>query len=320
MLISKFHLGVALLAVVGVGTGLVWELRENAQLRIEAAARAADASDRIAKLERELAKGTARAEAAEADVAVMLEKANAVRAAYRSASHGAGGAVDTSDLLNTTRARASQLTKEGKLQEALDEYVQCYREIETKRPGSSECQSLMSLIKSLGRRFPPALTALAGLRDAAMAQWQTKPYPARRESTFEIALLNEQLGQGSRTLELYDTLPADADERSSLAMIAFKSFVEARRYNDALLGKPFGRMLGAMDAAPKALASQPPEREPAIRRAVLDDAGTNIEVLTGAGKLDDAKMLTDKLLAFDNSDAARAAIQRHVERAEQRAQ
>ncbi|HVS50808.1 MAG TPA: hypothetical protein VHD62_00535 [Opitutaceae bacterium] len=316
MLISKLHLGLALVVVAGISTAFLWEQRENAQLRTNATKTLAAASGRVAALQQALAKQTTRATAAEADVAVLLKRAKAVGAADRSAPDSARDIVDTVELLNTVKARASQLAKEGKLQEALDEYVQCYREIETKRPGGVECQSLMGLMKSLGRKFPPAQAALSDLRDAAMAQWQTRPASARRELTFEIALLNEHLDQGSRTLELYDALRPDADERPSLAMIAFRSFVEARRYNDALIGKSFGRMLGAIDAAPKALASQPADRQSDVRRAVLDDAGTNIEVLTGAGKLDDAKLLTEKLLAFDDSDMARAEIRRHVERAQ----
>jgi hypothetical protein len=53
-----------------------------------------------------------------------------------------------------------------------------------------------------------------------------------------------------------------------------------------------------------------------IRKAILDATLTNIEVLTGAGKTEDARVLTEKLLAFDSSDATRASLQQHIDRAQ----
>lgn len=41
----------------------------------------------------------------------------------------------------------------------------------------------------------------------------------------------------------------------------------------------------------------------------------NIEVLTGAGQADDARLLTEKLLARDNTEATRARLQEKVARA-----
>jgi len=89
--------------------------------------------------------------------------------------------------------------KEGKPQDALTLYLATYREVQPFRPGSSACQRLMGEMKYLGRTHPPALTALAQLRDAALRQLQAQP--ARRgELSFEIALLNGRLDQADRTL------------------------------------------------------------------------------------------------------------------------
>ena len=57
---------------------------------------------------------------------------------------------------------------------------------------------------------------------------------------------------------------------------------------------------------------------PSHRNFAIDGALTNIEALTGAGKVDDARMLSEKLLGFDNSEATQAALRRHVARANSR--
>lgn len=58
-------------------------------------------------------------------------------------------------------------------------------------------------------------------------------------------------------------------------------------------------------------------RQAPMRTALVDGTVTNIEVLTGAGKAVEARMLTEKLLAFDGSDSTQALIKKHVERAGQ---
>lgn len=206
------------------------------------------------------------------------------------------------------------MINEGKLQEALAEYVKCYREVQPLRPGSSECQQLMRAIQYLSRKYPAALGALAELRDAAMLQWRAEP--ERRELTFEIALLNERLGEGHRTLALYDALPPGDRGRQSLAMIANSSFVAARRYADALLGKPFGRMMGAIESGTQAYSKQKPEIQPSMRKSLVNDTLTNIEVLTGAGQREEARLLTEKLLAFDNTETTQMRLKEHVARAQ----
>ncbi len=305
MIIAKLHAALAAGLLVSVSAATVWEFRQAAALRATAAQQSTTAE--LAHLERQVAAATQRALAAEANLTALLASA-------RSHTAAPVAVVDTADALAATLARAKTLLAADKKQEALDEYVTCYRELSAHRPGSSECQSLMGAMKSLAASFPPAFAALTSLRDAALAQLQTKS--ARRELPFEIALLNERLGQGDRTLELFDALPPGDPGRQSLAMIAHASFVAARRYSDALLGKNLGQMLRTLDAG---LAQQPkfrPEIADRARRSFIETTLVSIEILTGAGQADDARTFTEKLLAFDNSEATRAALQRAIERAQ----
>jgi tetratricopeptide (TPR) repeat protein len=313
MIISRFQLGLALTAVCAIAAGLVWSVRKNAQLRSDAARQSAAAATRTAELQQEVTTQSQRVAVAEAKVAELLKSVSNAEKARGMDQIAARAETDTQDLLKAAMARATQLIKEGKFQEALEEYLKSYRELEAKHPGSSECQSLMGAIEYLGRRYPAALVALGDLRDSAMKQHEA--HPDNHELVFEIALLNERVGEGRRTLALYDSLPPNDIERQTLASIANASFVEAQRYADALLGKPFGRMLSLVEVGSQQIAKQTDSLQAELRKSVINGTVTNIEVLTGAGKLEDARMLTEKLLAFDASDSTRTAIKEHLERA-----
>jgi len=315
MILSKLHVGCAAILAGAIAFGLAWEVRHGTQLRTKAGQQYTAAAGSAAALEQQVAVQSQRVVAAEATVAALLEKAKVARSARAAAvSRGASVPVNADDAASAAMARASQLLKDGNQQEALDEYIKSYRELQAIRPGSSACQRLMGAIKSLGRTNPEALSALASLRDSAMAEREAQP--DRRELLFEIALLNERLGQGSRTLALYDALPANDPNRRSLAMIANPSFIEARRYADALIGKPFGQVLTMIEAGAQHIARQDISRQALMRKGIVDVALTQIEVLTGAGKLEDARVLTEKLFVFDQSYATRAGLEQHLARAQ----
>lgn len=315
MLISKSALGVSVAVATVIAASLVWQLIENARLRSEATQRASMADVQIVQLKQRLATQKQRAAIAETDVTKLLKDVHSVRNGSRaSETSNSEAPIDTQDFVKSVKVRASKLIKREKFADALELYVASYRELEVKRPGSLESQELMSAMKALSKKYPPAISALVNIRGAAVQQWQA--HPDRHEYLFEAAILNDKLEQGSRTLSLYDSLPTNDPERPSLAMIAFNSFVAAGRYDDALTGKSFGKMLSVVESASR-WGNERPELGADIRRAVRDATVTNIEVLTGAGKADDARMLTEKLLAFDDTAETRAAVQQHVDRAQQ---
>jgi hypothetical protein len=314
ILISRFQL-----AIVAAGFGLLtlmlaWQLRENTRVRTETARQVAVAATALAEVEKQVAAQSQRATAAEAGVGALLQTAKQTRAAGAATTASANATIDAGEAVKAAMARAKQLIDDGKPHEALEEYVRCYRELQSMSPGSTETQRLMGAMQHLARTYPDARSALGVLRDSAMAQLQAQS--GRRELVFEVALLNERLGEGHRTLALYDSLPPNDRSRSSLAMIAHASFVQARRYDDALLGRSFGQMLNWLDAGALDLPRQDPSRQPSIRKGLVDATVAHIEVLTGAGKLEEARTLTEKLFAFDNSEATRASLQRHIDRAQ----
>jgi hypothetical protein len=267
----------------------------------------------VAALEQDVAKETQRVAAAEARVASLLHAAKQAAVAHAAAPAETSAPLDTAAAVKVVLARGKELVAQGRARDAIDDYVRLYRELQAIRPGSSECQSLMSALKSLSRNNPDARTALTGLRDAALQQRLTQP--ARSELAFELALLNRHLDEGHQTIALYDTLAPSDRTRDSLASIARDSFIAAQRYSDALKGKSYGRMLSEFDAGMAAIGRMPSERQALVRRSVVDGTLANIEVLTGAGLAAEAGSLTEKLLAFDATAATRSALQQRVDRA-----
>ncbi len=64
-----------------------------------------------------------------------------------------------------------------------------------------------------------------------------------------------------------------------------------------------------------ASAAMPERARTAGRSYAISSAAQNIEVLAGAGDLAHARELAGRLLAFDGSEATRALLQKHLERA-----
>lgn len=131
-----------------------------------------------------------------------------------------------------------------------------------------------------------------------------RPRRAATRLSFEIALLNERLAQGNRTLALLDALPPGDIQRGSLAMVAREALIQARRYPDA------------DSSAPHLAQEKDPERQALIRKRVVEQTATNVEVLAGAGKTAEAQELSKKFLAFDNSPTAQQVPEQHLARAE----
>ncbi len=333
MLVSKSIVSLFAAAVAGAAAALAWQVHAHSTLPSTVSREPAAAE--VQKLEQQVATQTQRLAEAEARLSTLLKTANTPRVARARPAGAAGanvgvataatagtpagdGPIDTNEVARVAVEKGRVWMKEGKLQEALDLYLAAYREVRPVRPGSPACQRLTSEMKYLGRTHPPALAAIAQLRDDAMRELPTQP--ARRpELSLEIALLNDRLDQGDRTLALFDALPPGDVQRSSLAMVARDAFIQARRYEDAILGKPFGQMINLIDAStPHLAAEKDPARQGMIRKAMIDQTATNIEVLAGAGRAGEAQQLTEKLLAFDHSAPTRALVDRHRARAEGR--
>lgn len=307
IMLSKLQIGLIAAVAVAGSAGLVWQHTEVSQLNQEIARQTVD-------FKQELQVTSARASAAEADVSALLKAIQNEGPARSGALQTTIKLTDSRDFANAVTSRAEALRREGKFQEAVDEYVQGYRTLRQWRRDSLETQRLTNGIAALGRTFPPALAALRLLRDEALQQFQKNR--EERGVGFELAILNERLGENRLTVSLHDALPSDSEVRQTFSSIAYDAFVEARRYREALVGKNYGSMVNQLENDLRHLtenkSTATSARDFLLRRNV-----TSIEVLAGAGRLEEARAFTEKLLAIDSSPSTRALIQRHWDRSGQ---
>jgi hypothetical protein len=226
----------------------------------------------------------------------------------------------TGNLVQERFQRARELAKSGQPEAALREFLWCF-DVGMKRVSGLAAIRLSALVMDigeLGKRYPEALTALRVRRD------QIEARVLASESDFdavsELSALNRTLDENDRSIELYDRLPAGDRRRRALAGGAFESLVDSQRYAAALEGRPYSSMSSAFEAQiqerPQSAAL--PNAD-AVRKAMRNGAVTgtarNIEVLAGAGDLEHARSLIERLLAYDGSEETKAALQTHLERA-----
>lgn len=280
---------------------------------------------RLAEFDRRLRTAEQRAIDAEQDNALLLSavqsdrEARSVAALPASASSPAGVEV-TESLVRERYARGQRLARDGDPAEALRELLWCFDEgmIRVSSFTGVRASFLLGEIARLGRRHPPALAALRERRDRAEQQILSGMPDFLVATNF--GAINRTLKETDRTLALLDQLPAGDRRRSTLAGTAFDELVDARRYEDALSGRPFAFMRSSLERAkdePQSLASLP--NAEAVRKSRREHAITStakhIEVLAGSGRLDDARTLANQLLAYDASATTRDVIENHAARA-----
>jgi hypothetical protein len=327
--------GVALLA-------MVLALRDNERLKEEnmrekalvaevsrklreADRRVAEAADRETDANKRAAESRMRAASAEASLQSLMQ---IVQPRATGISSGKAGdytiSIDPRQRASAAQARAQVLIGQRKWEEALAEYLAAYREVRTRRRGGVESQAIANALQRLAQTHPPAKDVLQMLRDTAWEDYQsalrqggTAALAGNPDATgmlTEIAILNQRLNDDRLTVELHDALPPLDPLRQPLRAIAFLQFVEMRRYEDALLGRPFEAMITELEEVQRTTAN-PRVATVAARASYLPTAARHIEVLTGAGRSHEARVLTEKLIVFDNSEATKTLVQRHVERA-----
>lgn len=319
----------ALLAVIALAAAAFagWKFRtaRHDRAEITAATQRHEAlRTRIASLEAQLTTGATQAESIERDNASLknaIEQASAVRAAAV-----ARATTPTPVALAFVEERFKQarvLMQNGSdPAAALRELLWCYDEgfgRSTDRRRDTQLTLVASALVELGKTYPPALAALRERLEKARQHFLASVDHA--ETVGEISSLSRALREQNTLVALFDQLPAGDSRRSKLAIVAFEPFVEARRYQDALAARAYPMMntLFEMTAnrEPAAAAAANPAQAESMRRALVQTTAKNVEVLAGAGQLEQARALAGRLLKLDDSPATQATLQQHLERAGQ---
>lgn len=313
----------AALALFAVASD-IWHRNENKILRFQLDREVANAQLVHNQLTQQLTEARQRAERAEANAATVVQASRTLVESRPNGTSAATRVIDSGTLLNETNSRAQALIRAGKQAEGLKEYLSGYRQLKATRRASAESQVMMATLERFGRVFPPAKEALRELRDTAMREFQEErakveesrlALPPFTAIVTEIALLNQRLGDEAATVAFHDSLPPIELLRRLLRSTAYAHFVELRRYEEAAQGRPFSTMLSHLDRFKRVTGDTAPAV--AARATYIEAAALNLQVLTALGRTDEARMLTEAVFALDGSEATRALVQRHTNRARQ---
>lgn len=314
--------GVALATVV---VGLL-RLRQARALETQVAAlerREQQAVARVAVLETRLEAESRRVAGTEEDnkaLTTAIEKTRSALAAKTISARSSAPEKLSNAEIQARYERGKQLARDGDPAEALQELLWCFDDgmVGVAAYGGVRTSYLLDDIKRLGARYPAALAALVERRDRARKRIVAG---ADREIP-DLVTLNRLLGEEEHTLELYDQIPLGDRRRITFAIYASDLLLEQRRYADIAAAKSFALESGNFeshvneDRVPANVANAEQLRANE-RRYIVDTFGKSIEVFAGAGELDHARNLAQRLLKYDDTEATRAAIQQHLDRAGQ---
>lgn len=308
----------AVIAAVAAGVAFN-QSAENSQLQGRMLAVQRDhaaVQSKLGETERALAAEKARARAAEDDAGALLAVVERVEAESASRSH----TPITQESVLARYRHAQELVRGGNWEAALPELLWCYDEGMLRVAGFSGVRASF-LLGELGRlagRYPPALAALRERRDRAE---EAMAASSDSQVALEFATLNRALGEDALTLAAFDSLPPGDLRRQGLADQVFDQLLGAQRYADAASAVPYSQMVTHFTRmtrdipAPSGLNAETMKR--GIQTHVITSAAKNIEVLAGAGRLEEARDFMSKLLAYDGSVETRLIVREHLVRAGQ---
>lgn len=216
---------------------------------------------------------------------------------------------------------ARALTRHGDFAEALEEYLWCLDVgLQQNIPyAATRRRLLLEGFVGLGERYPPAREAL--LKWQAEKEQALRAKPNNPNLARDWAAVNLCLDDEARTLALYDELPMRCKARHILFDRALLLLVEKKRYDEVLAR--IDPLRNFTQEATLARISRGRIDEGAgaekVRRthafAVARGAAL-VEALAGAGRVDEAQALADKVLKFRDTPAVQTLLEHHARRAQ----
>jgi hypothetical protein len=315
---------VAVVALGAAGFG-VWEFRaagEMAETRAAALGRGEEMRARLVGLEKKLVSETKRADAVQSDNAALAHAVQTAQAA-REKPVAAPAPALTRAAFDARVKRAVATANNGAADAALSELLACWELGKTRAGGLEPVHStqLLGALIKLGENHPPALAVLREKMEKA--RQRVLGSPDDLEPLKEMSSIARMLKDDHAIVALYDAIPEEDARRKRVAIYAVEGMIAAKRYSEALEGRTYASMSSSFEMSsqlrtvPGATAEMAEKMKTSMRSYAVTSAAKNIEVLAGAGDLGHARELAGRVLALDNSEATRALVQKHLERAGQ---
>jgi hypothetical protein len=305
---TKFTLAVVVLIVAIAVSLTVWGVASSNQASGALAAakmRNGEVRKSIEALEKKIPAESARAKAIESDNA---ELANALQQIQITGEKNAPITISRGAFAERFK-QALVLARGDDDEAALRELLWCYR-TGVARPDLMANLQIGPLVNALGKLGARHPEVLAELRERfEKGKLRVLGSIDDSEPLAEMAAIARVLNDDQMMVAIFDAIPTGNPQRAQVAIYAGDALVEARRYGDALLGQRYALMKSLLEIGFKDGAKA------ALRNYAVTAIATNVEVLAGAGDLVLARELAARLLVLDSSEATRALLQKHLERA-----
>ena len=314
-------LAVVALGAAGLGVTATSTVRELAVARTLARQQSDDLRGRIASVEKQLVSETKRAEAVESDNAALARAVATAEAVPAALAKPAAAAVTTltREAFDARVKRAVANAQDGEAGAALAELLACWELGKTRAGGLEPVHStaLLGAWTKLGENHPAALSVLQEKMEKARQRILGSPDDT--EPLKELASMARALKDEQAMVALYDAIPEGDARRTKVAIYAADGLIAARRYREVLSGRSYGSMSSSfeMNSQFNTMPGATADIAERMKSYAVTSAAKNIEVLAGAGDLTHARELAGRVLALDGSEATRALLQKHLERAGQ---
>ncbi|MBK1876758.1 RNA polymerase sigma factor [Pelagicoccus mobilis] len=221
--------------------------------------------------------------------------------------------------------RAQGWKKDGKLEEALEEFLWLFDNGVQERSsfvGVRHSAVLRSILE-IGDSIPEAKRELEIRRDRIETEILNLPNSSDRNEidVHAWARINAELGEQERSIAVFDQVENER-LKSSLRIFLKKELMEEKRYEDALrpgyAGLAFANFQMSYERLPSGRFSGE-KRAAMIERNkayAIKSAASDMELLAGAGEVDQAIKLAEEVLVHDSSAETIQLIRTHLEKAD----
>lgn len=304
--------GVVAVVALGGGAWEWWRAHEAAVVAVEIRRQSAAWRGAIVTQERKISELAGRAVAVEGDNSTLAGALRKTRAAMAQADEGSVSREAFAERVK----RATTLARSGDPDEAVRELLECYR-LAVAQPGLlrewAQIGYLLGVLSKFGESHPEVRAELLrrfeqGKRRILESADDTEPLGEM--GSIARALKDEQL-----MVAVWDAIPAGDPRRQQVGTYATNGLIATKRYAEALASTSYGVISARFEA--NSSRHNASGASDAGRRSWISTTATNIELLAGAGDLVHARDLAGRLLAADGSEATRALLQTHLERAGQ---
>jgi len=252
---------------------------------------------------------------AEDDASLLIGAVRQANIMPTNESHSLDGPPNQS-MVEKRYAEARAHAQAGRHAEALEGFLWCF---DTGMPAvpryaGVRLSFLVREIQKLAAVYAPAMTALRERRDRSEEGMLGKS----GETTYalEFAALNDALGEEQRTIDAFFRFNEGDPRRSAMASRVLRMLARQRRYNEAASVQTLDGLLLEFERNTRAFdrSSLDEKTSEAARRATLDKFVTSVEVLAGANRPAEARIMIATILAWDRSDQSVRTLREAVRR------